>query len=79
MTNGEIAALADDELPPYRRAAVEAEVAASPELARRLAEQVRVASTIRAAAECVQPPARLRAALAEARRNGGNPVAPRQP
>jgi anti-sigma factor RsiW len=73
MTDGELAALADDELPADRRAVVEAAVAASPELARRLTVQVRTASAIRAAAERVKAPARLRAALAAGRRDGGNP------
>ena len=60
VTNGELAALADDELPAARRAEVESEVAARPELARRLAVQRRVASTIRAAAERVMAPSSLR-------------------
>jgi hypothetical protein len=57
----ELAALADGSLAPGRRAALEARVAASSELADRLAEQQRaVALTQRAAAE-VEAPAALRA------------------
>jgi hypothetical protein len=60
VSDGDIAALADDELSPDRRAQVEAAVAASPELARKLAVQLRVAATIRAAAARVWAPERLR-------------------
>jgi anti-sigma factor RsiW len=74
VSDGELAALADDELTRDRRAEVEAAVAASPELARRVAVQVRVASAIRAAAERVEAPARLRAALAAKRDGRGNPA-----
>jgi anti-sigma factor RsiW len=59
----ELAALADGELPPWRRAAVEAAVAASPELARLFAVQVRIAATIRRAAARVEAPRHLRDAL----------------
>ncbi len=55
----ELAALADGELPPARRAAVEAAVAASPELAR-LLQQVRVAATIRRATARIEAPQALR-------------------
>jgi anti-sigma factor RsiW len=56
----ELAALADGELPPARRAAVEAAVAASPELARLLAVQVRVAARIRRATARIEAPQTLR-------------------
>src|SRR5829696_4666808 len=46
----ELAALADGSLAPERRAALEAQVAASPELADRLAEQERVVALTRSAA-----------------------------
>jgi hypothetical protein len=57
----ELAALADGSLEPERRAALEAQVAASPELADRLAEQERVVSLTRGAAAGVEAPAGLRA------------------
>jgi hypothetical protein len=60
VSDGDIAALADGELSPDRRAQVEAAVAASPELARKLAVQLRVAATIRAAAARVWAPELLR-------------------
>jgi anti-sigma factor RsiW len=71
VTNGEIAALADGALPGRRRAQVEAAIAESPELARLLAVQVRIASTIRAAAERIEAPERLRDTLAELRNPDG--------
>jgi hypothetical protein len=58
--DGDIAALADGELSPDRQAQVEAAVAVSPELARKLAVQLRVVSTVRAAAARVWAPGRLR-------------------
>ena len=79
MTKSEIAALADGALPQRRRARVEAAIAASPELARLLAVQERVASTIRAAAARVAAPERLREALVEVRRAEGNPCRRRRP
>lgn len=79
MTRSEIAALADGALPQRRRARVEAAIAASPELARLLAVQERVASTIRAAAARVAAPERLREALVEVRRAEGNPCRRRRP
>jgi anti-sigma-K factor RskA len=63
----ELAALADGSLPPERRAALEARVAESPELAARLAEQQRAVSLARAAATEVEAPAALRARI-DARR-----------
>jgi anti-sigma factor RsiW len=67
VTDAEIAALADDELSPDRRAQVVAAVAASPELTRKLAVQVRVAATIRAAAARVKAPDGLRNPLGRPR------------
>src|SRR6476469_6881113 len=56
----ELAALADGSLGPERRAAVEAHVAASPELAERLAEQRRAVAYARQAADDVEAPSGLR-------------------
>ena len=69
----ELAALADGSLAPERRAALEARVAASPELADRLAEQERAVALVRSAAAEVEAPAALRArveAQRTARRRG---------
>jgi anti-sigma factor RsiW len=71
VTTGDLAALADGALPRRRRAQVEAAIAESPELARLLAVQVRLASTIRAAAERIEAPERLREAFAELRNPDG--------
>jgi Anti-sigma-K factor rskA len=57
----ELAALADGSLAPERRAALEARVEASPELAERLAEQRRAVALAQAAAAEVEAPAGLRA------------------
>jgi hypothetical protein len=65
----ELAALADGSLPPERRADLEAQVAASPELAALLAEQERAVTFAHAAAE-VEAPSGLRARV-EAQREGG--------
>jgi anti-sigma factor RsiW len=73
VSNGEIAALADGALPRRRRVQVEAAIAECPELARLLAVQVRLASTIRAAAEGIEAPERLREMLAELRNPDGLP------
>jgi anti-sigma factor RsiW len=79
VTKEEIAALADGALPRRRRAQVEAAVAASPDLARLLAVQERVASTIRAAAARVETPERLHEALVDVRDADSNPYRPRRP
>src|SRR5437867_4235161 len=57
----ELAALADGSLAPDRRAAVEAMVERSPELAARLDEQRRAVALVRNAAESVDAPHDLRA------------------
>jgi hypothetical protein len=59
----ELAALADGSLPPQRRAALEARVAASPELAELLAEQQRAVGLARSVAAEVDAPASLRAQI----------------
>ena len=56
----ELAALADGSLAPDRRAPLEAEVAASPELRHLLAEQQRAVALVRGAAVEVEAPASLR-------------------
>ena len=64
----ELAALADGSLAPDRRAALEAEVAASSELADRLAEQRLAVALARSAADEVEAPAALRARIQAQRR-----------
>ena len=64
----ELAALADGSLAPERRAALEARVAASPELADRLAEQQRAVALAQSAADEVEAPAALRARIEAQRR-----------
>lgn len=71
----ELAALADGSLAPERRAAVEAHVAASPELAERLAEQRRAVAYARQAAADVEAPSGLRRRV-EARRRAPRAWAP---
>ena len=61
--NAELASLADGSLAPERRAALEARVAASSELADRLAEQQRAVALARSAAAEVEAPASLRARI----------------
>jgi anti-sigma factor RsiW len=65
----ELAALADGSLPPERRAALEASVAASPELADRLDEQRRAVALVRGAAAGTDAPHSLRTRV-EAERRG---------
>jgi hypothetical protein len=64
----ELAALADGSVAPERRAALEARVAASPELADRLSEQERAVALARSAANGVEAPAALRARIDAQRR-----------
>ena len=64
----ELAALADGSLAPERRAALEARVAESAELADRLAEQQQAVALTRSAVEGVEAPAALRAHI-DAKRN----------
>jgi hypothetical protein len=59
----ELAALADGSLAPERRPPIEAQVAASAELADRLAEQQRAVEFARSAATEVEAPAALRARI----------------
>ena len=73
----ELAALADGSLGPERRAALEAEVAASPELADRLAEQRLAVAYVRSAAEQVEAPPDLRARI-EAQRSPRRVRTPRR-
>jgi hypothetical protein len=70
----ELAALADGSLAPERRAALEARVAASSELADRLAEQQRAVSLTQSAASEVQAPAALRASVEAQRRARRGPT-----
>jgi len=64
----ELAALADGSLPPTRRGAVEADVAASAELRARLAEQQQALTLTRTAVAAVEAPVSLRASIAARRR-----------
>jgi anti-sigma-K factor RskA len=73
----ELAAFADGSLEPERRAALEARVAASPELADRLAEQERALALARMATEGVEAPPGLRARV-EAQRRPREGWAPRR-
>jgi anti-sigma factor RsiW len=73
----ELAALADGSLPPERRAALEARVAASPELADRLSEQQRAVALAQNALHGVEAPAALRARI-EAQRRVARVRAPRR-
>jgi hypothetical protein len=72
----ELAALADGTLDREHRAALEARVAASPELAERLAEQERAVAFARSAAAEVEAPPALRARI-EARRDARRAWLPR--
>jgi anti-sigma-K factor RskA len=73
----ELAALADGTLAADRRATLEARVAASPELAERLAEQERAVALMRNAVESSEAPAGLRARV-EAQRRARPRWAPRR-
>jgi anti-sigma-K factor RskA len=64
----ELAALADRSLAPERRAELEAQVAASSELADRLAEQQRAVALVRSAGDEVEAPGVLRARIEAQRR-----------
>jgi len=64
----ELAALADESLEPERRAALEARVAASSELADRLVEQQRAVALARSAVNGVEAPEALRARIDAQRR-----------
>jgi hypothetical protein len=68
----ELAALADGSLPTERRAALEAQVESSPDLAARLAEQERARALTRSAAAEVEAPPALRARI-EAQRQTREP------
>ncbi len=68
----ELAALADGSLSADRRAALEARVESSPELAGRLAEQQQVVALIRSAAAEVEAPPALRASI-ESQREAREP------
>jgi anti-sigma factor RsiW len=59
----QLAALADGSLAPERRAALEARVAASPELSEQLDEQLRAVELMRSAATEIEAPAALRARI----------------
>jgi hypothetical protein len=69
----ELAALADGSLPPELRAPLEARVAASPDLAERLAEQERAVALARAAVQEVDAPASLRTGIESRRARTGRP------
>jgi anti-sigma-K factor RskA len=73
----ELAALADGSVASDRRAALEAQVAASPALADRLAEQERAVALLRGAEAEVEAPAGLRARL-EAQRSPRTGRTPRR-
>ena len=74
----ELAALADGSLPLEKRAALEARVAASADLAERLAEQQRAVALTRSSVEDVDAPAGLRARI-EAQRHPRRAWAPARP
>ena len=76
--SAELAALADGSLPRERRAALEARVAASSELAERLREQQQAVALARSATNGVEAPAALRSRI-EAQRRGRAVRLPRRP
>jgi len=73
----QLAALADGSVAPERRAELEAQVAASPALADRLAEQERAVALLRGARDEVDAPAGLRARV-ETQRSARTVRAPRR-
>jgi hypothetical protein len=73
----ELAALADGSLEPERRDALEARVAASSELADRLAEQQRAVALTQSVADGVGAPAALRARVEAQRRSRRGRATPR--
>jgi hypothetical protein len=73
----ELAALADGSVAPDRRAALEAQIAASPALADRLAEQERAVAFLRGAGDEVDAPAGLRTRV-EAQRSTRTVRTPRR-
>jgi Anti-sigma-K factor rskA, C-terminal len=73
----ELAALADGSIAPDRRAALEAQIAASPALADQLAEQERAVALLHGAGEAVDAPAGLKARL-DAQRSPGGVRTPRR-
>jgi hypothetical protein len=73
----ELAALADGSLPPERRAVLEARVAASSELADRLADQERAVTLTRTASDEVEAPPALRARIQAQRHQRRMPVSRR--
>jgi len=73
----ELAALADGSLEPERRDALEARVAASSELADRLAEQQRAVALTQSVAEGIGAPAALRARVVAQRRSRRGRATPR--
>jgi hypothetical protein len=73
----ELAALADGSLAPERRPALEARLAASPELRERLAEQEHALALTRQAGDGVEAPAGLRARI-DAQRRSRRRVVPRR-
>jgi anti-sigma-K factor RskA len=73
----ELAALADGSLAPERRPALEARLAASPELRERLAEQEHALALMRQAGDGVEAPAGLRARI-DAQRRSRRRVVPRR-
>jgi anti-sigma factor RsiW len=64
-----LAALADGSLEAEPRAELEAQIAASPELAERFAEQQRAVALTREAAAQIEAPAALRARIEAQRRS----------
>jgi Anti-sigma-K factor rskA, C-terminal len=74
----ELAALADGSLSPERRAELQAQVAASPELAGRLAEQQRAVALAGRTAGQVEAPERLRVRIDAQRHRRRSPASPRR-